>query len=233
MSKQIFIIADQDCTNRNAVARAIGDLGYVIPVETLDELAGRWPEDAWLLVNDTEDELGDAFAALDQAGRFYPIVAYASKPATSRVVEVLGDGCAGYLEWPADPAELRRSLSALQGQQHEQIARKVRQVRARQLLSQLTTRERQVVDIVCDGASNKEVAGMLGISPRTVEIHRANILNKLGLRNAVGLVRLSMEAESGLGEQPTERQPELALAQSGMASRDLGGRHREAAPRVN
>jgi len=54
----------------------------------------------------------------------------------------------------------------------------------------LTPRERDVLHQIASGASNKEAGNRLGISPRTVEVHRARIMDKLGARNAADLVRI-------------------------------------------
>ena len=54
----------------------------------------------------------------------------------------------------------------------------------------LTRRELEVLKEITDGASNKEAGRTLGISPRTVEVHRARIMEKLGARNAADLVRI-------------------------------------------
>ncbi|WP_417670555.1 response regulator transcription factor [Roseibium sp.] len=54
----------------------------------------------------------------------------------------------------------------------------------------LTRREREVLNEITGGASNKEAGRVLGISPRTVEVHRARIMEKLGARNAADLVRI-------------------------------------------
>ncbi|MBV9558971.1 MAG: response regulator transcription factor [Bradyrhizobium sp.] len=58
----------------------------------------------------------------------------------------------------------------------------------------LTRREREVLEQFTSGASNKEAGRTLGISPRTIEDHRANIMKKLGARNAADLVRIVMTA---------------------------------------
>ena len=60
----------------------------------------------------------------------------------------------------------------------------------------LTRREREVLEQFTSGASNKEAGRHLGISPRTIEDHRANILKKIGARNAADLVRIVMTASS-------------------------------------
>ncbi|MBB4305297.1 FixJ family two-component response regulator [Rhodobium orientis] len=61
----------------------------------------------------------------------------------------------------------------------------------------LTPRERQVLEQITSGATNKEAGRILGISPRTIEVHRARIMEKLGARNAADLVRIVLS-----GEQP-------------------------------
>lgn len=56
---------------------------------------------------------------------------------------------------------------------------------------QLTDRERQVLHLISDGRSNKEVALELGISPKTVSVHRTNIMSKLNVQNTVELIRFT------------------------------------------
>jgi FixJ family two-component response regulator len=58
----------------------------------------------------------------------------------------------------------------------------------------LTRREREVLEQFASGASNKEAGRTLGISPRTIEDHRANIMKKLGAKNAADLIRIVMTA---------------------------------------
>jgi FixJ family two-component response regulator len=58
----------------------------------------------------------------------------------------------------------------------------------------LTRREREVLEQFASGASNKEAGRQLGISPRTIEDHRANVMKKLGARNAADLIRIVMTA---------------------------------------
>lgn len=64
-------------------------------------------------------------------------------------------------------------------------------------LQLLTPREREVLEQITAGASNKEAGRTLGISPRTIEVHRARIMEKLGAKNAADLVRIVL---SGPGE---------------------------------
>jgi two-component system CheB/CheR fusion protein len=64
----------------------------------------------------------------------------------------------------------------------------------------LTTRERQIMAMVLAGHASKHIAGTLGISPRTVENHRASIMQKTNAKSLPELVRLALAAASGRGE---------------------------------
>ena len=68
-------------------------------------------------------------------------------------------------------------------------------------LQVLTPRERDVLDGLSKGLPNKTIAYDLGISPRTVEIHRANLMSKLEVRSLSEALRLAFAAEEGGGEQ--------------------------------
>ena len=56
--------------------------------------------------------------------------------------------------------------------------------------AQLTPREREVLQLITNGQSNKEAGRELGISPRTIEVHRARVMEKLGARNTADLMRI-------------------------------------------
>ena len=61
------------------------------------------------------------------------------------------------------------------------------------LYQTLTTREREILQMVAEGRSSVEIADRLMISPRTVEIHRSKYMKKLGLRNQVDLIRYAIK----------------------------------------
>jgi two-component system response regulator FixJ len=74
----------------------------------------------------------------------------------------------------------------------------VREAKAKALVTALTCREMQVLHLMVDGYQSKDIARYLDLSPRTVEIHRHNVIMKLGVRSS--LAAASIGALAGLGE---------------------------------
>lgn len=107
-------------------------------------------------------------------------------------VEAMKMGAANFIEKPFDGPVL---VETVKRAIHEPGA-KLRNPRAtRERLGKLSPRERQVLDLVCAGKLNKTIADVLGISIKTVELHRANMQAKLGARNVQELVRLTLGYE--------------------------------------
>ena len=71
---------------------------------------------------------------------------------------------------------------------------KLREAMARSRVQRLTRREREVLAGVANGLSNRRIGERLEISPRTVEIHRANMLNKMGASHTSEAIRIAIEA---------------------------------------
>jgi DNA-binding CsgD family transcriptional regulator len=79
--------------------------------------------------------------------------------------------------------------------QREPLPRHDRDTRFEPTLDILTTREAAVLALVMQGSTNRETARVLGISPRTVEFHRANIMQKFGARNVAELMRIVLRRQ--------------------------------------
>ena len=73
---------------------------------------------------------------------------------------------------------------------------------ARKLVDSLTRREREVMDLVVKGNLNKDIATQLGISIKTVEVHRSNVMDKMGVNSVTDLVRLSMLSNNEQADNP-------------------------------
>ncbi|MGV8856595.1 MAG: response regulator transcription factor [Devosia sp.] len=120
-----------------------------------------------------------------------PVFMLADYPQLEAAVTAMKMGASSVIGKPIDTEHLlsdirealRRDvhLNAMQG------GRRAVEVRG---FSQLTPREREVLQLISNGQSNKEAGRLLGISPRTVEVHRARVMEKLGARNTADLMRI-------------------------------------------
>jgi two-component system response regulator FixJ len=105
-------------------------------------------------------------------------------------IKALKAGAADFIEKPFDRdvllTAIRAALESGERRQHAEAA--VAEIEAR--MNSLTPRERQVLDALVGGASNKAIGRDLGMSPRTVEVHRARIMLKMQARSLSELIRL-------------------------------------------
>ncbi|HEY7613272.1 MAG TPA: response regulator transcription factor [Gemmatimonadales bacterium] len=123
---------------------------------------------------------------------------------TEYVLESLRAGAHGYLLKDTAATELRGAIRAVRRGESffsPPIAGRLSAVfrgepatSASGAVAQLTGRERQVLLGIAQGHTNREIGAQLGISPRTVESHRENLMRKLGVRTVAGLTRLALEA---------------------------------------
>ncbi len=104
-------------------------------------------------------------------------------------VEAMRKGAIDFIEKPFEEQTLVHAINQAISLGAEAPARNAD---ASKRIAQLTPRERQVMELVVAGKLNKVVADELGISIKTVELHRANMMTKLGVRNLPDLVRLTM-----------------------------------------
>ncbi|MGD2084426.1 MAG: response regulator [Chromatiales bacterium] len=107
---------------------------------------------------------------------------------------------AGAAEFFEKPINEQRLLERVQGCLREAVAaheraKKVASIRER--LETLTAREREVFELVVDGKSSSAIAALLRISRKTVDVHRSNIMTKLGVRTVADLVRIALAASPG------------------------------------
>ena len=104
-----------------------------------------------------------------------------------------------FIEKPFDESQLRSAIESAFALERQRIQGTQAGLADRQKLARLTLREREVLDHAVRGLHAKEIAAALGISSRTVEVHKTRIMEKLEVRNIAELVRFAVSAERPSG----------------------------------
>jgi len=128
-----------------------------------------------------------------------PVIVITGHGDISLAVEAMKIGAVDFLEKPFDDDLLIAAVRAALNRDADTAKRKAELGDIQEKLAALSNRERQVLDGLVAGNANKTIAFDLGISPRTVEIYRANLMTKMSANSLSDLVRMAMLADI-LGE---------------------------------
>ena len=202
-SRLAIHVLDDDHARRAQIARFAYALGHHAEVYSdPQELAAHAPEGGVVVA--LEDAVGGGVSGLrgllNREGRWLAIIATSTNPSIAKAVQAIKDGALDYLPLPLEERELSRALDTVASEATELHAQHQRKLDSRARIGRLSMREREVVGLMAGGQTNKAIGRTLGISPRTVEIHRTNALAKLGARHSSDAVRLWLE---GGGDKPT------------------------------
>lgn len=223
MERTTLHIVGGDSRSRAEQARIAFALGHHAEVYgDLDELLERPPDEGIILAAD-EDVAVPASTLIDrlsESGIWLPAVFVVYEPTVERAVEVIKAGALDYLALPLEMSRFARRLGSILGEATKFARRRRREIEARHAIEQLSRREREVLELLSEGCSNKEIARNLSISPRTVEIHRGNMMGKLGAGHAADAVRLWMDGRAdGAMAALREQRPEPSDGDMGIAGR--------------
>ncbi len=127
----------------------------------------------------------------------FPVVVVVGETEAQAAVEALKAGIADVVVRPIREDAMQEAIEGAmaQMQRTRENVSLTEDLHAR--LARLTRREREVLEAIVRGAANKAIAFQMGISPRTVEVHRAKVMEKLGTRSLPQIVRMAVAA--GLG----------------------------------
>lgn len=197
----VFVVDDDPamCSSLRWLLQSVG-----LSVETYataeEFLAAYDPQRAGCLILDVRMpgmsglNLQEELAARDIILPIIVITAYAEVPTAIRALK---SGAVDFLEKPfSDEILLERVREAIET---DREARKIRLERAAVAarFDLLTPREREVMALVTEGKANKVIAAELGLSPKTVEVHRAAVMDKMQADSVADLVRLAIALEQG------------------------------------
>ncbi len=171
-------------------------------LDSLDDLA---PGAILLDVRMPERDGFEVLAELERRGVEWPVVVMTGHGEVSIAVRAMKAGAVDFIEKPFDEGVLFSSLERAFGFLKDRGEAAERQRAARRRVEQLTTREHEVLRGLLGGLPNKLIARHLGISLRTVEMHRANMMDRLGVASLAEALTLAVQAElEPLGRDPAE-----------------------------
>jgi FixJ family two-component response regulator len=199
-AEQTVFIVEDDAAVRDSLGLLLGLQGYRTQSFDCAEDFLRTYQPAWggCLLLDIRMPGMSGLALQEDLRRqriALPVIIMTAHGDISTVRTALKSGAVDFLEKPVDPDALLLAVrSALDADAaRRRIARDAEAVTRK--LSNLTARELQVLDLVAKGCHNREIATTLGISPRTVEVHKARVMEKLQVENIPELVRIVLGAQ--------------------------------------
>ena len=195
--KPLIYIVDDDDGMRRALTVLITTIGYqpVAFAKPTEFLAKYDPSQPGCLVLDVRmPEMSglEVQQQLNKAGSMLPVILVSGHGDIPMAVQAMKDGAFDFLQKPFRDQELIDRINGalkLDAQNRESVDR-LADLKARE--QSLTPREREVLALVVDGKANKVIAIDLGLSERTVEIHRANVMEKMGARSVAHLVKMHL-----------------------------------------
>jgi len=197
MDNRIVHLIDDDEDVRRAVAFMLGTTGLAVRVyESASAFLAQEGRDlAGCIVSDVRmpgvDGLG-LMRALKERGQDVPVIIMTGHADVPLAVEAMKAGAVDFIEKPFTDDAMLAAVAVALGRAGNGRDSGLDAVRAR--MASLTQREREVLDGLLAGHPNKTIAYDLGLSPRTVEVHRANVMTKMGASSLPELVRQALMA---------------------------------------
>ena len=136
----------------------------------------------------------DVLRRVKEAGVDIPVIVITGHGDISLAVDAMKLGAVDFLEKPFDEDQLLAALKSTLSRDADMAVQKAELSEINDKLAVLSNRERQVLDGLVAGNANKTIAFDLGISPRTVESYRANLMTKMAANSLSDLVRMAMMA---------------------------------------
>ena len=199
MSEEYVFVVDDDADIRDSMRMLLEVAGYKVRCFTSAKhfLADEHPKHGCLIADVRMPDMSGLELQVEVTRRHIDlaVIIMTGHGDVPLAVQAMKAGAIDFLEKPFDDDIMMASVRRAMEIGSQARSRTAESNAAKDLLSSLTPRERSVLDKLVQGRSNKIVAYELGISPRTVEIHRAHIMTKMEASSLSDLVRLVLAAE--------------------------------------
>jgi two-component system, LuxR family, response regulator FixJ len=201
VSTATVYVVDDDDGMRRALSLLLNTVGYktaafASPKEFLDKFRPDVPGCLVLDIRMPGMSGLELQQHLNRMGSMLPVIFITGHGDVPMAVQAMKEGAFEFVQKPfRDQDLLDRINHALELDKENRTTLALRADVSRRFES-LTPREKQVMGMVVDGAANKVIAIDLGLSERTVEIHRAKVMEKMGTRSVAHLVKLQMSMSS-------------------------------------
>ncbi len=197
----VFVVDDDDGMRR-ALSLLLNTVGYKTAAfaSPKDFLEKFQPDTAGCLILDIRMPGMSGLELqqrLNRMGSMLPVIFITGHGDVPMAVQAMKEGAFEFVQKPFRDQDLLDRINHALELDKENRGTLARRADVLHRIESLTPREKQVMDLVVDGAANKVIAIDLGLSERTVEIHRAKVMEKMGARSVAHLVKLqlSMSAE--------------------------------------
>lgn len=203
MSEFPVYLVDDDDSVRRSVSFMLKTSGLTVEaftsgVEFLKDVRRLDPGAVLLDIRMPEIDGLEVQAALNERGVTFPVIVMTGHGDVEVAVKAMKGGAIDFIEKPFDKAVVLEALDEAFERLGRSGKQSTRREEAQRLINGLTPREKDVLEGLVTGYPNKTIGYDLGISARTVEIHRANLMKKLEVNNISDLLRIAFAA--GLGE---------------------------------
>lgn len=200
LTPKIYVVDDDDAV-RDSLSALLKSVG--LAVETFASphafLETYTPELAGCLVLDIRMPGMSGLELqqrLNELQSILPIIFITGHGDVPMAVEAMQEGAVDFVQKPFRDQELLDRINKALEKNSSDYDGLMKEHEIRERIEDLTAREIQVMRAVCDGQANKVIALDLGVSQRTVEIHRARVMDKMGARSVAHLVRLVLQVEN-------------------------------------
>ena len=197
-AKPTVYIVDDDQSIRHAMEflmRSVG-IDYAI-FHSADDFLGKYSNElaGCLLLDIRMPGLGglELQDKLIEMGSTLPIIFITGHGDVPMAVEAMQKGAVDFIQKPFRDQELLERIGTAMQADRERRSEQRLKADIRERISKLTKREKEVLDLVVTGKPNKVIAYELGVSQRTVEIHRARVMEKMQARSLADLVKMRMD----------------------------------------